>query len=77
MLVEKKWLKVKNFFLKINKRGIGTIVRPLFFEFYSDETLFEKRVLNRQFLIGKSLLVTPVLEEFTESIFPYFPRGKW
>ena len=33
--------------------------------------------LDRQFLWGQSLLVTPVLEPGVESVTGYFPRGVW
>lgn len=33
--------------------------------------------LDRQFLWGRSLLVTPVLEPGVDSVMGYFPRGVW
>lgn len=33
--------------------------------------------LDRQFLWGRSLLVTPVLEPGVESVTGYVPRGVW
>lgn len=33
--------------------------------------------LDRQFLWGRSLLVTPVLEPGVDSVTGYFPRGVW
>jgi len=33
--------------------------------------------LDRQFLWGQSLLVTPVLEPGADSVLGYFPRGVW
>ncbi|PKU34117.1 lysosomal alpha-glucosidase [Limosa lapponica baueri] len=51
-----------------------TVARPLFFEFPRDVTTLE---LDRQFLWGRSLLVTPVLEPGVDSVTGYVPRGVW
>ena len=49
------------------------VIRPLFFEFPEDETNYQDEVLEEEFLIGKDLLVTPVLKEDINVINPYFP----
>uniref|UniRef100_A0A8C9UDN8 P-type domain-containing protein n=1 Tax=Serinus canaria TaxID=9135 RepID=A0A8C9UDN8_SERCA len=51
-----------------------TVARPLFFEFPWDEATWE---LDRQFLWGRSLLVTPVLEPGVDSVTGYVPQGTW
>ncbi|XP_020659956.3 lysosomal alpha-glucosidase [Pogona vitticeps] len=51
-----------------------TVVRPLFFEFPKDVTTY---AIDRQFLWGRGLLVTPVLDLGMDSVIGYFPRGVW
>ncbi|KAM6121973.1 lysosomal alpha-glucosidase-like [Phoenicopterus ruber ruber] len=51
-----------------------TVARPLFFEFPRDVATLG---LDRQFLWGRSLLVTPVLEPGVDSVMGYVPRGVW
>lgn len=52
----------------------ATIVRPLFFEFPSDP---EVPANDRQFLVGSSILVSPVLEEGATAVTAYFPKARW
>ncbi|NWX89039.1 LYAG glucosidase, partial [Nothoprocta pentlandii] len=51
-----------------------TVARPLFFEFPQDAATYG---MDKQFLWGQSLLVTPVLEPGADSVVGYFPRGVW
>ncbi|KAL7979401.1 hypothetical protein Chor_015425 [Crotalus horridus] len=51
-----------------------TVARPLFFEFPKDEATY---TLDKQFLWGRVLLVTPVLEPGADSVIGYFPKGVW
>ncbi|KFW84426.1 Lysosomal alpha-glucosidase, partial [Manacus vitellinus] len=51
-----------------------TVARPLFFEFPQDVATLG---LDRQFLWGRSLLVTPVLEPGVDSVTGYVPQGTW
>jgi len=51
-----------------------TVWRPLFFEFSSDANTYG---IDRQFMIGSYLLVSPVLDENATSVVAYFPSGKW
>jgi hypothetical protein len=46
----------------IIRRGVGTIFRPLLFEFYNDENILSDSILETQFLIGDSIMATPILE---------------
>ncbi|MEQ2174623.1 hypothetical protein GOODEAATRI_009753 [Goodea atripinnis] len=51
-----------------------TVARPLMFEFPKD---IETYGIDRQFLWGRSLLVTPVLEPRVDHVDGYFPEGLW
>ncbi|XP_032896705.1 lysosomal alpha-glucosidase-like [Amblyraja radiata] len=51
-----------------------TVARALFFEFPEDRNTYS---IDRQFLWGRSLLITPVLEPGASSVTAYFPRGVW
>ncbi|XP_060067005.1 lysosomal alpha-glucosidase-like [Ylistrum balloti] len=51
-----------------------TVVRPLFFEFPDDEITFS---IDRQFLWGEALMISPVLTKDTTAVDVYFPRCRW
>uniref|UniRef100_A0A914WEK0 Uncharacterized protein n=1 Tax=Plectus sambesii TaxID=2011161 RepID=A0A914WEK0_9BILA len=52
----------------------STVVKPMFFEFPADRTTHN---MHDQFLWGSHLLITPILQPFTESRMVYFPKGRW
>mmetsp|Transcript_903 Transcript_903/g.1143 ORF Transcript_903/g.1143 Transcript_903/m.1143 type:complete len:395 (-) Transcript_903:48-1232(-) len=50
------------------------IIRPLFFEFPTDANTL---AIDRQFLVGSSLMVAPVLDQGATSVDAYFPAAVW
>lgn len=61
----------------IIRKGVGTIFRPLFYEFLNDENLLQDDTLETQFLIGRSLMAAPVVEEGKKQRTVYFPEDIW
>uniref|UniRef100_A0A7N6FCY3 Lysosomal alpha-glucosidase n=1 Tax=Anabas testudineus TaxID=64144 RepID=A0A7N6FCY3_ANATE len=51
-----------------------TVARPLFVEFPTDPSC---QIIDRQFLWGSSLLISPVLEQGAEELAVYLPPGTW
>ncbi|XP_030789258.1 putative maltase-glucoamylase-like protein FLJ16351 [Rhinopithecus roxellana] len=52
----------------------STVVRPLLHEFTDDRTTWD---IDRQFMLGPAILISPVLETSTFEISAYFPRARW
>ncbi|XP_032257174.1 putative maltase-glucoamylase-like protein FLJ16351 [Phoca vitulina] len=52
----------------------STVVRPLLHEFTNDDKTWD---IDRQFMLGPALLISPVLESNTFETRAYFPRGCW
>ncbi|XP_034043234.1 lysosomal alpha-glucosidase [Thalassophryne amazonica] len=51
-----------------------TVARPLMFEFPKDVKTYG---IDKQFMWGKTLLVTPVLDPGVDYVVGYFPEGVW
>ncbi|GFS21400.1 lysosomal alpha-glucosidase protein [Elysia marginata] len=52
----------------------STVVRPLHHEFPTDQTALS---VDRQFLWGSCLLISPILEQGQTELAYYLPKGKW
>lgn len=52
----------------------SAVARPLFYEFPKDPTTYP---VDRQFLLGPALLITPVLTQGATSVTGYFPDATW
>eukprot|EP00803_Ostreobium_quekettii_P001737 evm.model.scf_239.2 EVM.evm.TU.scf_239.2 scf_239:64691-80252(-) len=52
----------------------GTVASPLWMAFPEDSTTYD---IDRQFLLGPGLLVSPVLEQGADRVDAYFPNGTW
>lgn len=52
----------------------STVARPLFFEFPKDRLTYG---IDRQFLWGDSLMISPVLEQGASNVKAYVPAGRW
>ena len=52
----------------------STVWRALIFEYPQDaEALF----IDRQFMVGSSILVSPVLDQGATTVYAYFPADRW
>jgi len=65
------------YYLFVSKKGLGTIWRPLFFEFPKDPETYSDDIADTTFMIGSSLLVTPIVEQGKTSRSIYLPEGNW
>ncbi|KAJ7394088.1 hypothetical protein OS493_003764 [Desmophyllum pertusum] len=52
----------------------SAVARPLFYEFPKDSRTY---AIDRQFLLGPALLITPVLSQGSTSVKGYFPDATW
>ncbi|KAK2181122.1 hypothetical protein NP493_410g04035 [Ridgeia piscesae] len=52
----------------------SAVVRPLFFQYPTDKNTY---VIDRQFLWGDTLLISPVLTQGQTVVSAYFPRDLW
>lgn len=58
----------------INRKGFGSIFKPLFFVFFKDENTFKDEIADTQFMLGNTLMSAPVVEEGAVSRSVYFPQ---
>lgn len=61
----------------MNKRGLGSIWRPLFFEFPFDTNTYIDEIADTEFMIGPNILVTPIVEQGKTSRPIYLPETNW
>ncbi|XP_053164989.1 sucrase-isomaltase, intestinal [Hemicordylus capensis] len=60
-------------FYRAHSKG-DTVARPVLHEFYSDEATW---TIDRQFLWGPGLLITPVLDPGVDTVNAYIPDAVW
>jgi alpha-glucosidase len=65
------------YLLFMNKRGLGSIWRPLFFEFPLDTNAYIDEIADTEFMIGPNILVTPIVEQGKTSRPIYLPETNW
>lgn len=64
--------------LMLNSSRNATIIQPLFFSFPNDTNLFNNSNLtSNEFMVGDNILVTPIIEQSTNSSSFYFPSANW
>jgi len=63
----------------LKQKGTGTIFRPMFFEFPTDDNLYDSSlgITDSQFLIGGGLMAAPALKKGVNSVNVYFPKDTW
>jgi len=52
----------------------STVARPLWMNFPSDTSALS---IDRQFMLGSSILISPVLDQGVTTVSAYFPQGYW
>jgi len=62
--------------LFIRNKGKGTIWRPLFFRFPTDDNCYIDSIADTQLLLGNDLMAIPILEPGATSRMAYFPGNK-
>ena len=50
------------------------VARPLWYNFPNDPNTFN---IDQQFMLGDSLLISPVLQPGVSEVSAYFPQGRW
>eukprot|EP01022_Parablepharisma_sp_SALTPOND_P011701 TRINITY_DN1495_c0_g1_i1.p1 TRINITY_DN1495_c0_g1~~TRINITY_DN1495_c0_g1_i1.p1 ORF type:complete len:1852 (+),score=191.50 TRINITY_DN1495_c0_g1_i1:15154-20709(+) len=53
----------------------GPMIRPVLFEFPEDNNTYS--ILDNSFMVGKSLRVSPILQDKVDVLETYFPNGDW
>ncbi len=57
----------------VMKKGKGSFFRPLSFQFFDDENVYDEEIIETQFLMGKCLMVAPIVYQNDEDRYVYFP----
>jgi alpha-glucosidase (family GH31 glycosyl hydrolase) len=65
------------YYLFVTKKGLGSIWRPLFFEYPADGNTYLDDVVDTQFMIGPNFLAAPIVEQGQTSRKVYLPEGNW
>lgn len=60
-------------FYNANKNG-GTVIRSLMHEFPADKRTLD---IDRQFMWGSELLISPVVDLNKRTVYAYFPKARW
>jgi alpha-glucosidase len=60
-------------FYEASKHGVP-ILRPLIYEYQNDPNTY---TTDNEFLVGRQILVAPVVKEATKAIIIYLPTGNW
>jgi alpha-glucosidase (family GH31 glycosyl hydrolase) len=69
-----RYALLKHYFTQfVDKRGLGTIWKPLFFVYPQDDNTYIDEVSDTQFMIGNNLLAAPIVEQGQTSRKVYFP----
>lgn len=63
--------------LFVAKKGLGSIFKPMFFGYPSDNNAYFDEIVDTQFMIGADLLAAPIVEPNTTSRRVYFPESNW
>jgi len=63
--------------LFITKKGLGSIFKPLFFVYPSDNNAYVDDIVDTQFMVGPDLLAAPIVEQGSTSRRIYLPESKW
>lgn len=69
--------KIKPYLLALGREATGKnipMVRPLWLHYPDDRNTWK---LENQFLLGKDILVIPVVKRNREKVKGYFPKGEW
>eukprot|EP00826_Nyctotherus_ovalis_P008235 TRINITY_DN1212_c0_g5_i2.p1 TRINITY_DN1212_c0_g5~~TRINITY_DN1212_c0_g5_i2.p1 ORF type:complete len:929 (-),score=291.48 TRINITY_DN1212_c0_g5_i2:56-2842(-) len=75
--MRQKYSLIRYYYTKLFEVSLygGSLIRPLFFEFPHDAGVYSKT--NYMFMIGSSLLVSPVLHPGIDKSYPYCPNEDW
>ncbi len=64
---------INSLFWEHSRTG-APVMRPLFWHYGDDQTVLD---IDDQFMLGRDIMVAPIVEEGKRSRVVYFPRGRW